>query len=66
MPTTPAAASKIVLRAVRINSFFKNVIEINGESKAHLLVSLSWFRHHPKNTELGKPTTVWYHDLFEL
>ena len=66
MPTTPAAASKIVLRAVRINSFFKNVIEINGESKAHLLVSLSWFRHHPKNTELGKTTTVWYHDLFEL
>ena len=31
----------------------------------HLLVSVSWFIYHPKNGDFGKPTTVWYYDIFE-
>ena len=59
LPTTAS-------RAVQIDFFCKSIVEINGESKTHLLVSLAWFKPHPKSYELGKPTTVWYHDLFEL
>ena len=58
LPTTAS-------RAVQIDFFCKSIVEINGESKTHLLVSLA-FKPHPKIYELGKPTTVWYHDLFEL
>jgi len=64
MPCTPTSVA--VFRTVRIDAFCKHVVEVHGEYKTHLLVSLSWFRRHPKNTEFGKPTTVWYHDLFEL
>ena len=64
MPST--STSMTVFRAVRINSFCKHVVAIDGQTKTHIiLVSLSWFRYHPKNSEFGKPTTVWYCDLFE-
>ena len=52
-------------RAARINYFLEHVATIHGESRSHLLVSLSWFRYHPKIMDFGKPVTVWYHDLFE-
>ena len=52
-------------RAARINYFLEHVATIHGESRSHLLVSLPWFRYHPKNMDFGKPVTVWYHDLFE-
>ena len=63
MSTT--STSTTVCRAVRIHSFCKHVVTIDGETKTHLLVSLSWFRIHPKHGEFGKPTTVWYSDFFE-
>ena len=53
------------LRAARIDSFYKHTVTINGNSKAHLLVSLSWYKFHPKHSDFGKPVTVWYCDLFE-
>ena len=53
-------------RAVQINFFCKSFVEINEENKIHLLVSLSWLKPHPKSAELGKPTTAWFYDLFEL
>ena len=53
-------------RAVQINFFCKSFVEINEENKLHLLVSLSWLKPHPKSAELGKPTTAWFYDLFEL
>ena len=28
--------------------------------------NLSWFLYHPKNSQLGKPLSIWYHDLFEV
>ena len=55
-----------VSRAVQINFFCKSFVEINEENKTHLFVSLSWLKPHPKCAELGKPTTVWFYDLFEL
>ena len=53
------------LRAARIDSFYKHTVTINGNSKAHLLVSLLWYKFHPKHLDFGKPITVWYCDLFE-
>lgn len=53
------------MRAARINDFYKHSVTINGGSKVHLLVSLSWYKFHPKHLVFGKPVTVWYCDLFE-
>lgn len=63
-PTMPSTSTTVV-RPVRINSFCKHSLLIDGQNITHLLVLLSWFRYHPKNNDFGKPTTVWYHDLFE-
>lgn len=54
------------LRGVRIDKFYKHTVAINGDSEVHLLVSLSWFKPHPKHLIFGKPVTVWYYDLFEF
>ena len=53
------------VRAARIDNFYKHTVTIDGNSKSHLLVSLSWYKFHPKHLEFGKPVTVWYFDLFE-
>ena len=53
-------------RAANINYYCKHNIDVVGEAKTHLLVYLSWFKPHSRNTDLGKPITVWYHDLVEL
>ena len=53
-------------RAARIEFICKHMITVNEVSITSTLVSLSWFKMHPKNEDHGKPTTVWYHDLFEL
>ena len=64
LPSNPCTSS-LITRPVRINSFCKHSFSIDGESKTHLLADVSWFKCHPKNTNFGKPTTVWYYDLFE-
>ena len=63
MPST--STSMTAVRPVRINSFCKHSLSIDGQNTNHLLVSLSWFRCHPRNSDFGKPITVWYYDLFE-
>ena len=53
------------LRPAKINFLCDHVVTIKNEDKTHLLVSLSWFQVHPKNTNFGKPVTVWCSNLFE-
>ena len=67
MPTSSTSLSEMstISRAVRISSFCEHNVIIDGHIKSHLLVSLLWFKYHPKHSEFGKPTTVWYYDLFE-
>lgn len=60
-PTAPS----LELRAARIDKLLKHTVTIIGEVKVHLLASLSWYKAHPRNESFGKPTSVWYHDLFE-
>lgn len=52
-------------RAARIEFICKHAITVNELSKTNTLVSLSWYKMHPKSEEYGKPTTIWYYDLFE-
>ena len=54
-----------VSRAARIEYFYKHDILLNGHTISHLLVCLSWFKYHPKNTTFGTPASVWFHDIFE-
>lgn len=58
-------ASTTLHRAERINYFCQHNVLIDGQNRSHLLVSLSWFKFHPKCYEFGKPLPVWYYDLFE-
>ena len=60
------SATAVVSRAAKINFFRKHTIEMESETKTHLLVSLSWFKPYVRSTDQGKPITVWYHDVFEL
>ena len=62
---TAPTGFRTIHHAVRINSFCKHTILLDGETKVHLLVSLSWYKYHLKHAECGKPVTIWYHDLFE-
>ena len=55
----------ITNRAARVDYFCKHIVNIQGVSRTIVLVSLSWFKHHPKIAIFGKPITVWYNDLFE-
>ena len=64
--SSSASADRTTTRAARVNFFCKHVVTINGQSKANVLVSLSWFKYHPHNTTFGKPLTVWYSDIFEI
>lgn len=51
--------------AAKINKFYKHSLNVGTEQKVHLLCSLSWFKPHAKCNSFGKPTTVWYYDLFD-
>ena len=42
-------------------SFHKHSVNVRGESHIIILVALSWFKYHPKNSDFGKPIN----DLFE-
>ncbi len=53
-----------IMRAARINCFLQHNVTIEGSVVTHL-VSLSWYQSHPKLLSLGKPLTVWCHNLFE-
>ena len=55
----------ITNRAARVDYFCKHIVNIQGVSRTIVLVSLSWFKHHPKIAIFGKPITAWYNDLFE-
>ena len=67
-PSTDIDKSEL-LRAARISYFLKNTSFINGNTYTHnchnniMFVYLSWYRCHPKMFSLGKPLSVWYHDL---
>ena len=56
---TPGSCRPV--RPARINQFLLNKVYVDN---VHLLVSLSWFKCHPKVTSVGKPVTVWYEDIF--
>ena len=53
-------------RTARINYFAKVYTLIDGTSDIHILVCLSWYKHHVQKMVCGKPVTVWEHDLFDL
>ena len=53
------------IRAARIDYFCMHSLTLENQTKQTVLAGLSWFKFHPQNTKFGKPTTVWYHDLFE-
>ena len=53
-------------RPARINFFIKHTISIRGKFATHLLVCLSWYKHHPLQNHYGKPLSVWECDLFEV
>ena len=56
----------ITCRAARIEFICNHVITVNEVNKTITLVSLSWYKMHPKYEDCGKPVTIWYYDLFEL
>ena len=59
-------ASEKLYRPARINFFVKHTVSIKGKFTTHLLVSLSWYKHHPLQNHYGKPLSVWECDLFEM
>ena len=50
------------LRATRIEKFYKHTVTIKDEVKVHML---AWYKAHPQSLSFGKPTSVWYYELFE-
>lgn len=64
-PCLSSGTEATVPRAAKIDFFCKHDILCDGRTISHLLVSLSWFKYHPENTKFGKPTSVWFHDIFE-
>lgn len=52
-------------RPIRINFFAKHSVVFRDTTDVHLLVCASWFKHHPRKSNLGKPVSVWECDLFE-
>ena len=53
------------LRPLQINYFAKHSVTIGNQTLTHL-VFVKWFEQHPKKNSIGKPVTVWEHDLFQL
>ena len=53
-------------RPARINYFAKVSILVDGEHCNHIVVCLSWYKHHAQSDKCGKPVTIWEHDLFDL
>ena len=64
-PCSDADSSDIVTRAASINYFCKHSVSVKGVNKTRLQIYPGFCIYHPKNTQLGKPITIWYHDLFE-
>ena len=54
------------IRPARINFLAKHTVTVKEELYEHLLVSLSWFKHHPLENTFGKPVSIWESDLFEI
>ena len=61
-PGLPNSASED--RPARINYFAKHSVTVQSNLKTHLLVSASWFAHHPRKGACAKPITVWEPDVF--
>ena len=55
-----------LLRPTLIEAILLHRPTINGKSCLFALVSVSWFKFHPKMFALGKPLTVWCGDVFEV
>ena len=53
------------IRPARINYLAKHTVTVQEERYEHLLVSVSWFKHHPLENIFGKPVSIWECDLFE-
>ena len=63
---TSISSSQKEHRPARINFFIKHTISIRGKFATHLLVSLSWYKHHPLQDHYGKPLSIWECDMFEM
>ena len=55
-----------ITRAARIESIFIHTMTFKEKQYSHLLLSLSWFKAHRDMFKMGKPTTVWCPDIFEI
>lgn len=53
------------LRPARINYFAKITAFIDEVLCSHILVCLSWFKHHTLKDACGKPVTIWEYNLFD-
>ena len=54
------------IRPARINYLAKHTVTVKEELYEHLLVSLSWFKHHSLENTFGKLVSIWESDLFEI
>lgn len=54
-----------LLRAARINHFIYHSVSVENSVSSYIFVSLSWYQCHPRMLYLGKPLTIWCHNLFE-
>ena len=52
-------------RPARINYFAKVASLVDGVHCNHVVVYLSWFKHHAQKNKCGKPVTIWEYDLFD-
>ena len=65
-PGNCSSAQDQELRPAQSNYFAKDTVNMQGNICTHLLVSLSWFKHHPLENLYGKPMSIWEPDLFEM
>ncbi len=52
-------------RPARINYFAKHSVLVHEKLRTHLLFSASFFKIHPRRTDLGQPLSIWECDIFE-
>ena len=68
-PTMPSEVRNETLwlpeRAARVNFMVQHSVIIGVKCFTHLLLSLSWYKYHPKMSIFGKPVTLWNCDIFE-
>ena len=60
IPSTISFQSHPVL----VHHYAKHTLTVDGDTISHLFAIVSWLMPHPNHCCLGKPVTVWCHDLF--